>query len=473
MKNYGVTITRRDLIKQFGFAAFILHPLLRNMAMAASTPFASAPRFVMFFKGASFQPSQMPATLAGLAGTPLAALQAYQNDFILFKNMHIHGGSPKSTGYQEEHAAGLFGCVTGDRISYTRNDSYFAYTYAESIDIRIAREYKARAALSGLPFASLHIGAGAHSDSDSTGLGQRYISFRKRETGDSTYGNAIEPIQNAGNVYDTLMARINLVCSSSSNQPSADTAKMRAALERKKSILDLKIKDILDAKSKLGLDSEHSKKLEGLLEGWRESEKLVSEQIANLGTGGSGNACPTLTKPTGDGTRKLNLDQLSPIHDQMISLIKLAFQWDLSRVVAFTLSGASCGQYMPSRGVNSAHHSLEHGGDLPNLAKVDAYYAEKYAALLGALKSIDDGAGTNGLDNSSVLFGMECWSDGSHNLRNIPFMLAGKGGGAFQTGRVVDAGGRSNNDLLISCLNASGIPATTFGLSTLCKGPII
>ena len=38
----------------------------------------------------------------------------------------------------------------------------------------------------------------------------------------------------------------------------------------------------------------------------------------------------------------------------MIGLIKLAFEWDLTRVVAFTLSGASSGQTLPSRGVTSA-----------------------------------------------------------------------------------------------------------------------
>ena len=58
-------------------------------------------------------------------------------------------------------------------------------------------------ALAALPFASLHIGAGAHSDADNVGLGQRYISYRKREPGDSQYGNAIEPVQDAGQVYDS------------------------------------------------------------------------------------------------------------------------------------------------------------------------------------------------------------------------------------------------------------------------------
>jgi hypothetical protein len=180
-------------------------------------------------------------------------------------------------------------------------------------------------------------------------------------------------------------------------------------------------------------------------------------------------------RPTGNGANKSNLDDISPVHDQMIGLIKLAFEWDLTRVVAFTLSGASSGQRMPSRGVTQAHHTLEHSNNVAGLNIMGTYYSEKFAALLSALKSIDDGGGTTALYNSSVLLGMECWSDSAngHYLRNIPFILAGQGAGKFQTGRIVDAAGRSNNDLLVSIQNASGIDSSTFGLASLCSGPII
>jgi hypothetical protein len=180
-------------------------------------------------------------------------------------------------------------------------------------------------------------------------------------------------------------------------------------------------------------------------------------------------------KPTGNGTKVLNCDQLSPVHDQMISLIKLAFQWDLTRVVAYTLSGASSGQSMPSRGITQAHHTLEHSGNIPGLFTMGTFYAEKFAELLAALKGIDDGQGQSALYNSSVILGMECWSNSSsgHYLTNIPFILAGQGGGKFQTGRIVDAAQRNNNDLLISVQNAAGIDSSVFGLASLCKGPIV
>jgi hypothetical protein len=473
-------LTRRELMKRFGLLAFVLSPVARAMGQLAPSSFVRAPRFVMFFKGGSYHPaSNQPASLSALAGTPLAPMAPHAADIVLFRGMRIHGGSPKCDTYQEEHGAGLIGCVTGNSYKYTRNDSYYAYTDNESIDIAIANAYQARPELATLPFPSLHIGAGAHSDADNVGLGQRYISFRKRKPGDATYGNAVEPVQDAGQVYDQLMQRVTLLCGKVSNQPSGDRAKLEAALSRKQSLLDFRLQDIADAKRTLGMDSEHARKLDGLVDGWREVERSVQAERAALAGGmtsaGTARTCPTGTRPTGNGQNQLNCDVLSPVHDQMIDLIKLAFEWDLTRVVAFTLSGASSGERWPSQGINQAHHQLEHSNNVAGQNVMGRYYSEKFARLLAALKSIDDGDGKSALYNSSVLLGMECWSDSAngHYLKDIPFIFAGQGAGAFQTGRIIDAAGRSNNDLLVSIQNASGITSNVFGLESLCKGPIL
>ena len=228
------------------------------------------------------------------------------------------------------------------------------------------------------------------------------------------------------------------------------------------------------------MDTVHGQKLDGLVDGWRDVEKATDAQLASLdsGTPGTGNgsvACPTSTRPTGNAQNKNSCDQLAPSADQMIALIKLAFEWDLTRVVAITMSGASSGHRWPSQGVDKAHHTLEHSNDVAGQNIMGAYFSQKFAGLLTALKSIDDGSGKSALFNSSVMLGMECWSDSSngHYLTNIPFILAGQGAGAFQTGRIVNAAGRSNNDLLVSIQNASGIESNVFGLANLCKGPII
>ncbi len=473
-------LTRRDLIRWFGPAAFVVAPVARAMGYVAGGTFVGAPRFLMFFKGGSFHPaSTSPDTITNLAGTPIAPLSPHAQDIILFKNMSIHGGSPKTDGYKEEHAAGLIGCVTGNAYHYSKNDSYYAYTDNESIDVAIANQYAANPQLAEIPLPSLHIGGGAHSDADNVGLGQRYISYRKRRAGDAQYGNVIEPVQDAAQVYETLMGRINVICSKGSNQPVGDATKLKEALARRKSLVDFRLAELTDAKRALGMDTEHARKLDGLVDGWREVEKSVSAELvaAESGRPAAGGAlgCPAGGKPAGNGTRKQSLDDLSPVHDQMIGLIKLAFEWDLTRVVAFTLSGASSGQRWPSKGVNQAHHTLEHDNNVSSLNTMGSYYAGKFAALLAACKGIDDGGGKTALFNSSVLLGMECWSNSSsgHYLTNIPFILAGQGAGKFQTGRIVDAARRNNNDLLVSVQNASGIPSNVFGLASLCKGPIV
>jgi len=251
---------------------------------------------------------------------------------------------------------------------------------------------------------------------------------------------------------------------------------LKSALERRKSLLDFRLGDIADAKRTLGMDSEHAQKLEGLVAGWREVEKATNAELAALeGAGGSTLPCPSPGRPSGDGEGERNLDRLSAVHDQMIALIQLAFAWDLTRVVAFTLSGASSGQRWPSQGVEEAHHSLEHGNHVAKLNIMGRYYAEKFAGLLTALQAIDDGGGQSALHNSAVILGMECWSDGAsgHYLSDIPFILAGQAAGAFQTGRIIDAAGRSNNDLFVSVQNAAGVDSPVFGLESLCKGPIL
>jgi hypothetical protein len=55
----------------------------------------------------------------------------------------------------------------------------------------------------------------------------------------------------------------------------------------------------------------------------------------------------------------------------------------------------------------------------------------------------------------------------------VPFVFAGQGGGRFETNRIINAAGRNNNDIHVSCLNAAGVKTNTFGLESLCRGPIL
>lgn len=480
-------LTRRELIQKFGILGFLLHPLVRSMAYASAPAGANPPRFVMIMKGGGYQPGQLAgiSTPLNMAGTPLAPLQPSGADLILFKNMHITGGS--TYGGNEEHGCGLIGCVTGDITKYQsgHSDSYFAYTDNESIDTRIAREYATNPATKTL-IDQLVIG-GSYSDSDETGLGQKYFSFKQRRTGQTGYyDNANPPTEDPALLYDALMRKISTICVALSNQPLRAGQSFRAAVNREKAIIGFQIQDINDAKAYLGMDSEHSHKLDGMLEGW----SALDQSMAKLQAAGVADlpACPKLSRPVGAMGSKLsslyrsgNLDKIGLYHDYFIQLIQLAFQWDLTRVVAFSLGAPSNGQSYPSQKVNSAHHNLEHSGDDASLAKIDRYYSEKIQMLLTSLSSVRDPDNNSMLYNSTIVQVSECWSnpknsingDGDHSLKQVPFLLAGQGGGHFTTGQVVDARSRSINDLWLSCLAASGVSATSFGAARFCKGPIV
>ena len=160
----------------------------------------------------------------------------------------------------------------------------------------------------------------------------------------------------------------------------------------------------------------------------------------------------------------------------MIDLIKLAFAWDLTRVVAFTLSGASSGQRWPSQGVSQAHHTLEHSNDVEGQNIMGRYYTEKFAELLDgpqghrrrrrpdrALQQLGD-PGHGVLERQ-----LERPLPERHPVRaRRP-----------RRRRVRDRARRERQrpqqqrPAWSPCRRAAGIDSDVFGLASLCKGPIV
>ena len=120
-------------------------------------------------------------------------------------------------------------------------------------------------------------------------------------------------------------------------------------------------------------------------------------------------------------------------------------------MVAYTLSGASSGQSLPSQGVDKAHHTLEHSNDVAGLNIMGTFYAEKFAGCWPRSRASTTAAVRRRSTTARSMLGMECWSDSSsgHYLTNIPFILAGQGARQVPDGphrrRRQE---RNNNDLL-------------------------
>ena len=159
-----------------------------------------------------------------------------------------------------------------------------------------------------------------------------------------------------------------------------------------------------------------------------------------------------------------------------VDLLALAFRCDLVRVASLQFSDGLNTIRFPWLQSMMEGHSLSHSGDSDLDARTQLvarhrWYVQQIARLLDALAQIPEGNGT-ALDNTLIVWGNEVGAGNTHSHENIPFLLAGSAGGALRTGRFLDFGGRSHQDLLVSVLNAMGIEASTFGHPDFVSGPL-
>jgi hypothetical protein len=164
--------------------------------------------------------------------------------------------------------------------------------------------------------------------------------------------------------------------------------------------------------------------------------------------------------------------------DVMQRLMVLAFQCDLTRVQTFMLGNAGSGRAHTQIGISQGHHEISHHMDNPTnfaqLQEIDIWEVTQFARMLEALQAIEDVDGNPMLDNCAIFYSSEIEDGNSHSHFNMPIILAGKGGGAWATGRhEVFATDRtampSVGNLFVSIANAMGVPITTFGDGT---GPL-
>jgi hypothetical protein len=154
----------------------------------------------------------------------------------------------------------------------------------------------------------------------------------------------------------------------------------------------------------------------------------------------------------------------------MLELTLLAFRTDATRVVTFSLAADGSNRAFPEIGVPEAHHQLSHHRNNPQtlekIARIDRFYVEQLAWFLERLKSVAEGDATL-LDRSMVLYG-SCLSEGNkHWHDNLPIVLAGRGGGTLNPGKLLAAPNPTPMcDLLVALARRAGAKLDRFGDSS-------
>jgi hypothetical protein len=144
----------------------------------------------------------------------------------------------------------------------------------------------------------------------------------------------------------------------------------------------------------------------------------------------------------------------------MCDLNVLAFQTDTTRVSTY-IGSTPNGVSYPELGFNDVHHSQTHHNNEPGkVAKVEAITAfniAQFAYMVKKMHSLREGGGTL-LDNCIMMWGSGLEDGNKHGRENLPFIIAGKGGGTVNTGRFLPGTKGNQGDLLTTLLACVGVP---------------
>lgn len=182
---------------------------------------------------------------------------------------------------------------------------------------------------------------------------------------------------------------------------------------------------------------------------------------------------PTLAKPNMPRPAD-ELPQNVPDHMKlMLDLMVLAFQMDKTRVITCMLNNdLSQMNFSFLKGVQGALHlDLTHNGKAPAAEamylKTNQFHVAQFGYLVKRLKEIDEG-GTSLFDNSMLMCCSNLFDGDTHSADQMPFLLAGKGGGTLKPGQNLDYTDKGNDNrracsLYLSLMDRMGVTLDRFG----------
>jgi len=168
-------------------------------------------------------------------------------------------------------------------------------------------------------------------------------------------------------------------------------------------------------------------------------------------------------------------DNVPRLSRMQIDLMVNSFVNDFARVGTLQYTKSVGQARMNWLNIKDGHHGLSHESDknedaVDKLTRINKWFAGELAYLAKRLAEIPEPGGSGSLlDNTTILWTNELGKGNSHTLRNIPFVLLGKGLG-FKMGRSLDMKGAAHNRLHMAMAHAVGHHLKTFGNKKLSQG---
>lgn len=447
----NVKFSRRSLLAGLGYGAGFCAGLSKNL-YAQTTP-NKITRVAMFAYANGSHPDSAPTGNGSnfVLKPHMAPLEPVRNDVIVFRNMtmeRVGGNSHKATSFS------IFGLGVPTSI-----DQVFADFFKGSV-----------------PLPSLEIAIGYTSGGGGVipGLSQRDGSFLPGvRTPAAAYQRVAQLITGGAPPPNT------------STPSPATPGAAEVALLRRQSVLDFVLNDVNSYKGRLGPDEKT--KMDFYLDSLRTLERNVTKTISPDG-GATGPisiaSCQKLAAPA--ASKETNMNDM-PMHNPIyLDVIAMAFACNITRVASGMWGGGEQdGPFKhPAFNIDTfSWHGSSHadpaGAGGQQMINIQAYMASEFACFVQKLKSFPEGGGSV-LDNTAVTLSTQngtstqvAFAPTDHPKTNSPFVVAGRCGGAWTTGRVIDCNNRTHVDIYLSIAQAIGMKVSSVGLASWCKGPLI
>lgn len=160
-----------------------------------------------------------------------------------------------------------------------------------------------------------------------------------------------------------------------------------------------------------------------------------------------------------------------PAHlDLMYSLMALAYQADLTRIITFMSDREVSMRTFTHIGISDAFHPLSHHQNDPDkldrLTRVQSWYFSAFAKFVKTLAAMPDGDGSV-LDHSMLMYGSGMANSNLHNCDPVPAVLVGKANGQLKGGQhLAFKQDTPLANLMHTVLEKADVPVDRFGDST-------
>ena len=353
-----------------------------------------------------WRPSGSEKDFSFASGTILEPLSDLRSDLLILDGMDFNTG--------DNHEGGMAAMLTAGGL--------------DSIDQYIAREIGAESR-----FTSLELGVQTSAWGGNTQTRMAYNS-----------GNMVTPDDSPESVWSRLFGGMG----------------DEDLLARRLAVLDLTRSEINDLHGRLGA-AERSR-LDTHLDSLDSIERSLS------------GSCEGVISPGSFSTT--DNDVFPDTAAAQIDLAIQALACDATRVVSIQMSHTVGPVAFTWAGISEGHHTLSHASDtdsdsVDKFVACERWFAEQFAAIVQQLKeTADPNTGAPLLDTTLVLWAKELGDGRLHTCVNVPWIMAGSGGGFFTPGRYLDLGGATHDAVLTSICQSFGLSNTTFGAGS--AGPL-